>query len=62
VDEALAELAEDGGERSEIIRAAILTARRVRRRDRLQAEARSVAADPADRAEAQAILADMESE
>lgn len=59
VDRALAELAGDQ-ERSQVIRAAILTVWRLQRREALRAQARTVADDPADRAEARAVLADME--
>ncbi|MGL4744489.1 MAG: hypothetical protein ACRCXL_08895 [Dermatophilaceae bacterium] len=60
VDDALAELAGDG-DRSRAIREAILVAHRVRRAERLRAEALELAADEADVAESRAVLADMES-
>jgi len=59
VDEALASLA-NGRDRSQVIREAILTAARVRAEERLRAEAQALADDEADRAEARAVLADME--
>lgn len=61
VDEALAALMAGGGDRSQAIRDAILLARRVRDEARLRAEAASLADDVGDRAEARAVLADMES-
>ena len=61
VDHALAELAGGERDRSQVIREAILAAWRRRREERLRAEAEAVAADPDDRAEARAVLADMES-
>lgn len=61
VDRALAELATDGRDRSQAIRDAILAAWRRQRDDQIRAEAESVAADAADRSEARAVLADMES-
>jgi predicted transcriptional regulator len=61
VDRALAELASGDRDRSQVIREAILAAWRARRADQLRAEAETVAADPDDRAEARAVLADMES-
>ncbi|WP_084557685.1 hypothetical protein [Hamadaea tsunoensis] len=59
VDEALASL-EDGRDRSQVIRDAILTAARVRTAERLRAEAVALAEDEDDRAEARAVLEDME--
>lgn len=59
VDEALASLSE-GRDRSQTIREAILTAARVRAAERLRAEAQALADDEADRAEARAVLRDME--
>jgi predicted transcriptional regulator len=61
VDAALAELAASGQERSKVIREAILTAWRLREAQRLRDEASAVAGDAEDRAEARAVLADMES-
>ena len=61
VDRALAELTHGDGDRSQVIREAILAAWRTRREERLRAEAELLAADPDDQAEARAILADMES-
>lgn len=61
VDHALAELSGGNRDRSQVIRDAILVAWRLRRQEQLRAEAEAVAADPDDRAEARAVLADMES-
>jgi predicted transcriptional regulator len=61
VDRALAELSAENRDRSQVIRDAILAAWRLRRREQLRAEAEAVASDPDDRAEARAVLADMES-
>jgi predicted transcriptional regulator len=61
VDRALAELTEGDRDRSQVIRDAILAAWRRRQGERLRAEAEALAADPDDRAEARAVLADMES-
>jgi predicted transcriptional regulator len=61
VDRALADLASGDRDRSQVIREAILAAWRTRRNERLRAEAEAVAADPEDRAEARAVLADMDS-
>lgn len=60
VDEALASLG-SGRDRSQVIRDAILTAARVRAAERLRAEAEALARDEDDRAEARAVLEDMES-
>jgi hypothetical protein len=61
VDHALAELTDGQHDRSQVIREAILSAWRTRRDARLLAEAEAVAADDEDRAEARAVLTDMES-
>ncbi len=61
VDQALAELSDGERDRSQVIRDAILAAWRQRRADLLRAEAEAVADDADDRAEARAVLADMES-
>ena len=60
VERALAELAGER-DRSQVIRDAILAAWRRRQAEQLRAEAEALAADPDDRAEAKAVLADMES-
>lgn len=60
VEQALVELAATQ-DRSQVIRDAILTAWRAKRREQLRAESAAVAADPDDRAEARAVLAEMES-
>jgi predicted transcriptional regulator len=61
VDQALADLTSGDRDRSQVIRDAILTLWRARRAEQLRAEAEAVATDPDDRAEAKAVLADMES-
>jgi hypothetical protein len=61
VDEALRDLTADRGDRSQAIRDAILTTWRLRQAELLRAEAEAIAADPDDRAEARAVLSDMES-
>lgn len=61
VDRALADLADGDRDRSQVIREAILAAWRQRQEERLRAEAEALANDPDDRAEARAVLADMES-
>ena len=61
VDRALADLTSGDRDRSQVIREAILAAWRARRAEQLRAEAEAVAADPEDRAEARAVLADMDS-
>ena len=58
---ALEFLTRDGRSRSDAIRDALLDAARRRRSDALRAEAEAAAADPADRAEAAAVLEFMES-
>lgn len=60
VDKALAGLLEGAGDRSQVIRDAILGAWRDRQDARLRAEAEVLAADPAERDEARAVLADMD--
>ena len=59
-ERALDELTEDGADRSAAIREAIQEAAQRRRANKLRAEAESLAADSDDRAEAAAVLADME--
>src|SRR5262245_2758285 len=54
-ERALAELTEDGTDRSAAVRAAIMAAARHRRAKRLRAEARALADDPDDRAEMAAV-------
>jgi predicted transcriptional regulator len=61
VDRALADLTSGDRGRSQVIREAILAAWRARRDEQLRAEAEEVAADADDRAEARAVLVDMES-
>jgi predicted transcriptional regulator len=61
VDRALADLTEGDRDRSQVIRDAILAEWRRRQAERLRAEAEALAADPEDRAEARAVLTDMES-
>ncbi len=60
VDRALTDLTVGERDRSQVIREAILSAWRARQAERLVAEAEALAADPADRAEARAVLSDME--
>ena len=61
VDEALRALTADRGDRSQAIRDAILTTWRLRQAELLREEAEAIAGDPEDRAEARAVLSDMES-
>ena len=60
VDHALAELTAGEGDRSQVIREAILAAWHARRDEQLRAEAEALAADEDDRAEAREVLQDME--
>ncbi len=60
VDRLLAELARPGETRSDTIRRALQDAVTFARRERMRREAIEVAGDAADRAEAQAVLADLE--
>jgi hypothetical protein len=57
---ALAELTSDGASQSEAVREALIVAARLRRDERLRAEAERVAGDPEDRREKAEILALME--
>ena len=59
--EALALLTRDGTSRSEVIRDALLDAARRKRSAELRAEVEALANDPADLAEAKAVLEFMES-
>ena len=61
VDQALAEMVNGDRDRSQVIREAIIAAWHRQRAKQLRAEAEAIAADPDDRAEARAVLADMES-
>jgi Arc/MetJ family transcription regulator len=61
VDEALRALTAERGDRSQAIRDAILTTWRLRQAELLREEAEAIASDPEDRAEARAVLSDMES-
>ena len=61
VEQRLMALTADRGDRSQAIRDAILTTWRLRQAALLRAEAEAIAADPDDRAEARAVLSDMES-
>ena len=61
VDRALADLSAGERERSQVIREAIIAAWHRQRDEQLRAEAEAIAADPDDRAEARAVLADLES-
>lgn len=60
VDRALRELGSEEGDRSQVIRDAILFAWRQRQDERLRSEALALAADPDDRAEARAVLSEMD--
>ncbi|GAB2445675.1 hypothetical protein GCM10027062_28120 [Nocardioides hungaricus] len=60
VDAALAALVGEGRDRSRAIRDAIVEAARRERAARLRAEAESIASDHDDRAEARAVLEEME--
>lgn len=60
IDRALADLTAGDRDRSQVIRDAIIAAWQTRRAERIRAEAEALAADPDDRAEARAVLADME--
>ena len=61
VEAALAALAAGGGDRSSVIREAILSAWRARQAESLRAEAEALAADEDDVREARAVLQEMES-
>jgi Spy/CpxP family protein refolding chaperone len=61
VDQALADLTNGERDRSQVIRDAILAAWRHQNEERLRAEAEALAADPDDRNEARAVLADLAS-
>ena len=61
VDEALRALTADRGDRSQAIRDAILTTWRLRQAEMRRQEAEALANDADDRAEARAVLSDMES-
>jgi hypothetical protein len=61
VDRALEALTAGGRDRSQAVREAILIAWRLEESERLEAEARELADDADDRAEARAVRADMES-
>lgn len=60
VDRALAELGDTYGNRTSTLKEAILRLAEARRKDRLRQESLEAANDPADRAEAAAVLADMD--
>jgi hypothetical protein len=60
VEAALEALTADGTSRSQAVRLALLEAARARIRAEIAAEARALAADPDDLAEAKAIQADLE--
>jgi Arc/MetJ-type ribon-helix-helix transcriptional regulator len=60
IEAALAALTADGRSRSEAVRAAVLDAARARIREQVEAEARALAEDPDDLAEARAVQADLE--
>lgn len=58
---ALAELTADGRSTDEVIRDALLMASRLHRADLARTEAEALARDPGDRAEAEAVMRDMDS-
>ncbi len=60
VEQALTALTADGSSRSQAVRAAVLDAARARIRAQLEAEARALAEDPDDLAEARAVQTDLE--
>lgn len=60
VEAALAALTADGSTRSQAVRSAVLDAARARVRAQLETEARTLAEDPHDLAEARAVQADLE--
>jgi len=60
VEAALVALTADGSSRSQAVRAAVLDAARARVRAELEREARALADDPDDLAEARAVQADLE--
>lgn len=60
VDRALSELATGDRDRSQVIRDAVLAAWHREQAQRLRREAEEIANDADDRAEARAVLADME--
>jgi Arc/MetJ-type ribon-helix-helix transcriptional regulator len=60
VDRALSDLTTGDRDRSQVIRDAVLAAWQQERAERLRREAEALANDPDDRAEARAVLADME--
>lgn len=59
-ERALAELTEDGTDRSTAARAAIVRAAQLHRAEKLKAEAQALAGDPDDRAEIAAVRRDLE--
>ncbi|GIH71549.1 hypothetical protein [Sphaerimonospora thailandensis] len=59
-EKALGELTSDGRSASEAVREALLIAQRLRRMEQAQVAAERLANDPADRAEAEAIMRDTE--
>lgn len=61
VDQALRALSDGRGDRSQVIREAILDAWRNRQDDVVREQAIAIANDPEDRAEVRAILEEMES-
>jgi hypothetical protein len=60
VEAALAALTADGTSRSRAVRTAVLDAARARVRSELEREARTLAEDPDDLAEARAVQTDLE--
>jgi hypothetical protein len=60
VEAALEQLTADGSSRSQAVRAAVLEAARARVRQQLEREARALAEDADDLAEARAVQSDLE--
>jgi len=59
-EEALAELTQDGQNKTAVIKAALLLAAQTRRRERVRAEAAALAVDPEDLGEIRAVREDMD--
>ena len=59
-ENALAELTEGGQSKTDVIKAALIMAAEVQRRERLRAEAAALAADPDDAAEIRAVREELD--
>jgi hypothetical protein len=59
-EDALAELTASGQNKTDVIKAALILAAQVQRRERLRAEAAALAADPEDLAEIRAVREEMD--